>query len=613
MPIWTGAVNNNWSNAGNWLADGTGVGVPTATSDAVFSSTSAVNCTVDVVGGAVCRNLNFNGGTGYAGTITMSNSITVGATTSATPNQSVTLSASMGINPAGTAAIITRSNGTTTLTSNGRSWPNNLAINNVQVAGVTSGTVTVADNWTVGSLTLGPAANHSLTVQGAFTITVNGNFLVAMTGGTSSRVVGVTGSLTTIRLAGTGTWSTGVTFAAAASSAVGFGINININAPGQTVTISNNCYFGGSASVTGGATTFSYTAGTVVHSGTFYLLGNQAGNGYSVNISGNPSTSATTTSTTGVNFQNLTFITFSAGQSPGACAITGNICVVGNLTTTNFNFATTRYPILTSGGTIYVNGNFTNNAGVRDPSTTIVRLQGTSAIWTEATIPSQSNYGTSWQVQINTTGTVSVTSNIALTWGGSLTYTAGTFTWGTGNILYMAFSAALYGIGSYGIQIDSLIHPTGSGGGTINFYDTVPVKFGAITLTGTSGTLSWFHYGTIGWISNTFTCQLNAGSTNPDIKFLNNIEYKVNSSLVLTAYSTSNTFRVQSQNNGSTIFTLAFGAAQDVYYASGGSGLTLVDSSAGQTIWTRGGSIATGTKNWNQWDFPKTRFSTFTN
>jgi hypothetical protein len=63
---------------------------------------------------------------------------------------------------------------------------------------------------------------------------------------------------------------------------------------------------------------------------------------------------------------------------------------------------------------------------------------------------------------------------------------------------------------------------------------------------------------------------------------------------------------------GSTIFTLLPGAYQDMYYISAGSGGgTDVNSSNGQTIYTRGGSISTFTQNWKLWDYPRTRHSTF--
>jgi hypothetical protein len=604
MPIWTGAVNNNWSNAGNWAADGTGSGVPTQASDAVFSSTSAVNCTVDVVGGAVCRNLNFNGGTGYVGTITMTNSITVGST--AVANHSVTLSAGMGINPAGTGAISTRAHGTTTLTSNGRQWPNTLGINNANV--LNNSVATITDNWTVGNLVLGPGANHAMTLQGAFTITVNGNFTVQMTGGNSSRVNGVAGSLTTIKLAGTGTWSTGVTFANTATAATGFGVSVVIDTPG-TITIANNCYFGGSVSVAG--TTFTYVTGTVIHNGTFHLLGNQGGNGYGINLNGSPSTSATTTSSTGVNFNNLSFTTFSTGGSPGACAITGTVCVVGNLSITAL--VITKGQALTSGGTIYVNGNLTINGGMRLPSSTIVVLQGTAS-WTENGITGF--WGVSWQLQINTTSTITIGAAVGVNFGGSITYTAGTVSFVSGSLLYVSAGAQLYGLGSGGIITPNLIHVTtatvGNLGSRLYFFDSVNPQFINISLIGTSGNNSWDHSltSTIGWTCDNLSCSLNAGSGNPSFVLQNSKTYIVRNSLSLLAWGNSNDFTMAPPLAGSAIFTLLPGASQDLYYMDGGSSTRSVDSSGGQTIYTRGGTIASGTINWKQWDFPKTRHST---
>ena len=86
MPIWrNGAGTGLWGTPGNW---DTGA-IPTAATDAIFDNLSP-NCTVNITT-AVCRNLNFNSGTGYTNTITMTNNITVGAT-AATPNHSVILS-----------------------------------------------------------------------------------------------------------------------------------------------------------------------------------------------------------------------------------------------------------------------------------------------------------------------------------------------------------------------------------------------------------------------------------------------------------------------------------------------------------------------------------------
>jgi len=598
MPIFTGAVNSNWGTAGNW---DTGV-LPSATgagTDAIFNASSP-NCTVNITT-AVCRNLNF---TGYTGTITMTNNIVVGSLAAANPNHSVTLSSGMGI--AGTGSLITRANGTTTLTSNGKTWPNALAINGSLIN--SNSVATITGNWTVGSLSLGPAANHAMTLNGAFTITVNGNFSVPMVG-TTSRVIATAGSLTTIKLAGTGTWSSGATFAGGGTVAIGFGPSIVIDTTG-TITIGNGCYFGGSVSVAG--TNFTYVQGTVIHSGTFHLLGNQGGNGYSVNLNGSSSPSATTTSSTGVNFQNLSFTTFSVGASPGTCAITGTLCAVGNLSITAFSAA--KGMVLTSGGTIYVGGNLTVNGAMRVASSTVVVLQGTGT-WTENTITLGTGFGISWQVQINTTGTINVGSNVGLTEAGSLTYTAGTFTWGAGNALYMTSQAALYGLGSYGVIIDNLIHVTnsasGGAGSVIYFYDTAPVRFGTISLSGANTNFAWMHLGTIGWICNSFSCYLNSATTNTNYRLTPSVEYKINTSLIMLSWTSANNFGMSPFPSGATKWTLAYGAYQDVYYLNGGLLGASIDSSDGQTIWTRGGSIASGTLNWKNWDYPRTRHSTF--
>lgn len=599
MPIFTGAVNSNWGTAGNW---DTGV-LPTsvgAGTDAVFNASSP-NCTVNVTG--ECRNLNF---TGYTGTITMNNAINVGSQAFANPNHSVTLSAAMGI--AGTAGIVTRANGTTTLTSNGRTWPNTLSINTIAVA--SNSIATITGNWTVGNLNLGPTGNNNVTLNGAFTITVNGNFFVGMTGGTVSRIIATSGSLTTIKLAGTGTWSTAATFVSAATSATGFGPNITIDTAG-TITIADNCYYGGNG-VVSGVSSLTYVSGTVIHNGTFRLLSVQTGVPYSVNLNGSSSPSATTTSSTGVNFNNLEFRTASL-NNPQVINITGGICVVGN-TSINATGAT-KGVLNTSGGTIYGNGSLSVVGAMRNPSTTIFRFQGTGT-WTENTIAVGTIFGLTWQVQINTTGTITIGSNVGLGESGSITYTAGTFTWPAGNILYVLSGTSLYGLGSYGLQIDE-INQVGDGSSvSLGFYDTVPIKINTFRLVNAILSYSYFHIGTIGWTANNFYMQSLATSTGNNLRLQSGVEYKVNSILVMTSYSSNllssgSNIVLYSSGALSAIFTLAFGATQDVYYTDGGAvGLT-IDSSAGQTIWTRGGAIRTGTLNWKNWDYPRTRHSTF--
>lgn len=606
MPIWRGTTNSNWGTASNWAVDGSGnSGVPTAATDAIFDNLSP-NCTVNVAG--LCRNLNFNSGTGYTNTITMTNSITVGSSVSGVPNHSVTLSSGMGI--AGTGAILTRANGTTTLTSNGRTWPNTLQLNAVFLS--TTSTALLTDNWTVGNLVLGPPpgnANHILTIQGAFTLSVTGNFTLNIVGN-QARVAAQAAALSTIALIGTGTWSTpNATFASNTTGIIGFAVPIVINTTG-TITITNNCCFGGGTSVAG--TSLTYVQGTVIHSGTFRLLGNQGGNGYSVNLNGSSSPLATTTSSTGVNFQNLSFTTYSTGGSAGACAITGNLCVVGNLSINAL--AVTKGCALTSGGTIYANGNFTINGSMRGGSNTIVVLQGTGT-WTENPITTYTiAFGVSWQVQINTTGTITVGSSIGLNDGGSLTYTAGGFIWGSGYTLHQNGSY-LYGIGTSGVIIDTLNHVTtnaaGTGGSFMYIFDTVLTKFGTINLVNNTANFAWEFGGNRGWECNNLNGVLGATATNTAVRFVTGGTYIINTSLILTHYNTANSFVLQPTSNGTTIFTLAYGASQDLWRISGGNSSLLLNSSNGQTIYTRSGSIASGTTNWDTWDYPRTRHSTF--
>jgi hypothetical protein len=601
MPIFTGAVNSNWGTAGNW---DTGV-LPSATgagSDAIFNASSP-NCTLNVPG--VCRNLNF---TGYTNTITMTNTIIVGSISAAFPGHTVTLSPTMGIT--GTGAISTRANGNTALRSNGRVWPNAFGIANVAV--FTNPSVTLLDNWTIsGNLFIAPGGTPIVTFSGAFTINAGASVTIQISGG-AARIVATAGSISTIRMTGTGTysWSNIVNNG-------GFGLNLIIDAPGQTVTLAGNSGYGGLGAVSG--STFSYVAGTVVCTGTFYLYTNiQTAPAYTVNLNGSSSTSATTTNPTGVNFNNLEIRT--AGISGAQTInIVGNICVVGNLSTAPT--VATKGPLYTSGGTIYLNGNFTHTAGMRAGTSTVLVLQGTSVTYSEvnastAFIP----WGIAWQVQINTTGSVTISTIIGFRDAGSLTYTAGTVTFSPGASILAGQSAAFYGLASAGITIPAIEHNTSAPGTTFGtllyFYDTVPFRIITFTLTGATINYTFTHKGTIGWDCDSLSCSLQPSSTGSVLRLLPSKEYKVRMSLIMLSWAnvSGNGLAVATDPafTGSTIFTLLPGAYQDMYYISAGSGGgTDVNSSNGQTIYTRGGSISTFTQNWKLWDYPRTRHSTF--
>jgi hypothetical protein len=599
MPIWRNTSGNFlWGTAANW---DTGV-LPSATgagSDAIFDALSP-NCTVNITT-AVCRNLNF---TGYTNTITMTNNITVGSTAAANPGHTVTLSPTMGI--AGVGSIQTRANGVSNLRSNGRVWPNAFGIANI--VAFASPSVTLLDNWTInGNIFIAPGGSPIVTFSGAFTINAGASVTIQMSGG-ASRIVATAGSISTIRMTGTGTysWSNIVVNG-------GFGLNLIIDAPGQTVTLAGNSGYGGLGAAAG--STFLYVAGTVVCTGTFYLYESiQTAQPYTVNLNGSSSTSATTTSSTGVNFNNLEIRTagFSGAQTMN---ITGNICVVGNLTT--IPTVLTKGPLYTSGGTIYLNGDFAHVAGMRVQSSTVLVLQGASVTYFESgAVTSNLAWGISWQVQINTTGSVTILSIIGFRDGGSLTHTAGAVTFATGASILAGQGAAFYGLGSGGITIPAMEHNTNATGtlfGTLlYFYDTVPCRIVTLSLTGTTSNNAFTHKGTIGWDCDNLSCFLSPASTGSALRLLPSIEYKVRTSLIMLAWSAANGLSISSDpSTASTIFTLLPGASQDMYYISAGPGGGDVNSSNGQTIWTRGGFISTFTQNWKFWDYPKTRHSTF--
>jgi len=67
---WTGAVNNNWSENGNWL----GGNVPGVNDIAYFTGSYVINCTID----ANCNVKGINIGAAYTGTITQADAIILG-------------------------------------------------------------------------------------------------------------------------------------------------------------------------------------------------------------------------------------------------------------------------------------------------------------------------------------------------------------------------------------------------------------------------------------------------------------------------------------------------------------------------------------------------------
>lgn len=382
---WRGTTNSFWGTNTNWLEGA----IPTAADDVVFDATSPA-CTVDVAG--LCLSLDF---TSYTNTITMTNGITVGNLV--TSVVFIRLGASMGIT--GSGALSVRKTSFFTLTCNGKIWPNAFNLFTVGSALSTSA-ATLTDNALIGgTLSIGDGTSN-YTISGAFEIRC---YTSLTTNIATNNFVTISGAL---RFLGSGTWSQ-------TSPSVINGI-IYIDCGANTLNISNGC---------AAVADMVYVSGTVTHTGTFYLRVGAALQ--TININGSSSTSATTTSTTGVNFDNL--VIYSTTAAPVITTLSSPICVVNDFTygsTVHANGLIGRSSI--DGSFIYLNGDLSMRGRLLGSSvtpTTIV-LQGTGT-WSDTSAGTAFNTGISTNLTINTAGTITVSGLVSKS-RFDLTYVDGT-------------------------------------------------------------------------------------------------------------------------------------------------------------------------------------------
>jgi hypothetical protein len=335
------------SNAGgNYNALATWVEgiVPTSADDVVATATSG-QLTVNVSSAA--KSIDF---TNYTNTLTMTNTLTVSG--------NITLVAGMTISGSGGLVVDVSA----TLTSNGKTWPNQLAFGAI--------TVTLADDWTVGSLRL----------SGAGTGAING-FTISITGGLTSTTATIFSGTTELILIGTGTWnntSTGI-----------IRNNLTINTSG-TITVSGTVRYN-----TG---TLTYIAGTVVTTGSSIII-----NG------------STTLDTDGINWATILF-------GAGTMTLTSNLTI--NTTWQNSNGPTY------NGSQIILNGSMVMNQGCAGTTTLLISgtgsWSGTGILGLKMTINTAGTFTIISSVGYNAntltyiTGTVvttgsSITINVSIT------------------------------------------------------------------------------------------------------------------------------------------------------------------------------------------------------
>lgn len=335
------AAGGNYNALGTWVEGA----VPTS-SDTVICLPAGASGPLVVNVTSVALSIDF---TNYTNTLSGSSTLTVSG--------NVTLVTGMTLTYSGLLIL----NATATLTSAGKTFTA------IQFAGTTI-TYTLADDCNTGALTIG----------GAGTITLNGN---TINNSGSLTMTTQSGGTTNIVLNGTGTWSGSGSLRS----------NLTINTAG-TITLSG--------SISYGTSTFTYTTGTTITAGSTLTLAAAC----TINVNGSSSASPSTTSSTGINFNNFTI------TPTATITLSSNICVVGNI-------SITASPTFSGSYGIYASGDVAVSQILSSPNTTLY-LVGTG------TLSSTGGSAMALPIIINTTGVI--------TFGTSVNKSSGLFQWLSG-------------------------------------------------------------------------------------------------------------------------------------------------------------------------------------
>ena len=545
---WRGLSNANWGTAGNWSTGSTSTlgGAVPTNVDDLIFDTNSSACTVNVAG--VCRSINF---TAYTNTITMTNGITIGVNGGS--GAGVYLGASMGIS--GNAGLnFTTCNAS--LQGNGRIWPNALQLGTNVANSATA--VSLLDTWVqYGNMTLSPSAlryNVSGTGRIDFygsSLTTTGQFNVA--GGSPKIVI-----------------LSACTFSGNQASSSALGIAIDFSAGTNVVTIGN-------LNLTSGRWT--YYSGVV-----------SAATGTRIAVLG----TASNFDTSGIIFNDL-YIPFSMPGGTHNCTLFSDLNVIGNFysnggsrniifsgsTSTSMNLSGSCFLAGINGGAFGTNGPTVRFKG---PGTFTPPVAGTSSI-------------ISANLSIETgANTLSIVGDM-LSYQGSglprptITYTSGILDLSSHS--YIVVQNNFLNLAGVTMKQITFIQGTNTlvsrlSAETITFLFTLA----GMTIDGSGG----FTTGSLSYVQGA-----NATAT-----LQNSVEYVVNNSLLIRGTNVVNA-KISSNNlTLRTFLTLRESATQDVGFIT----TTRIDSSSGQTIYTRYGTL-TDTINWRLLQNPVTEFSSF--
>lgn len=446
-----------------------------------------------------------------------------------------------------------------------------------------------ATNYT-GTLT----SNQLLTVAGA--VTLGSGMTVS---GTNTLLVNTTATLTSNGVI----WSGNLTFAGANqiyTLADDWNVTGNVSqGSGASGTVNgNNIYISGNlttgAAIADGTTTYRMV-GTGTLSGTGSLR-----HPLIINTSG--------TITIGATVYGGTSITYVAGTIAGTglltLSVTGGVLALdtGGMVwpggiTINLNATITLSSDLNTMGLAYgggtsnctINGFNINNYGNLTASlnttmqgTTVLNAVGTGT-WATAGASANLRLDTN----IMTTGTT--------TFGSSFKYHTGTFKYISGTTISTGSTLTLGGF--------AVMDTSGMTWSAINCIASNTVTINSpISCTGTLSitTVSVVFSGTAGWTAGTFTM------TTGNQTLQSGLTYVIENSMIGTGLA-SNTGVFQSSSSvANANLILKYGATQDNAHISA----TRIDSSGGQTIYTRKGAL-TDSINWALTDYPRTKVSAF--
>ena len=375
MPTWRGTTDSNWGTASNWLADGSGSGVPTANTDATFDASSPA-CTITA--GANCRSLIC---TGYANVITFTNTLTVNMTAA---GGDITFSAAVGFSLAG---------------------PNGITYNNTTVTVTTRTLTTNAYNYNLPFTVTGVSVGSTLNLVGNFQVTnYTGNVNSFNFTGSELRVSGnwsgsAQGAALKV-LNGTGNMATGSNAQA-----------LVINAPTFTRT------FTGAITV---VSTLKWTAGTVTATGSTFTLINAT----SVDFGGQTLNNAIFSNSIAQTLVIPTdwYLTGNLQLANGgiACNGPGKIFVAGNLTNAGTGGGSC---IIEMNGTGSITGTYGNHIIISTAGIVTVGISGAISVSTFTLTAGTLNLAN--ELQLNS-GTLTITSGITFTGSSNLRITANT-------------------------------------------------------------------------------------------------------------------------------------------------------------------------------------------